>query len=206
MELRDYILILAKRWWLVLVAVVFSLGIFSWAAFRETPKYEAVASISVLKQSEVPSVGTVYEFDNFYNLQANQLITDLMLGWLEESATVAEIYEKANVVLPKGDIKNYDKLILYKKLHGTSVLVITEHPNKAEAEALAATAVETLADRIETLETQGIESMSTVLSEPISQLVKPALLLTIVMGGLFGLLVGGILVFLLEYITTPPRR
>lgn len=206
MELRDYILILVKRWVVFVGIFAVILGMFTWAAFQDEPKYEAVASISVLKESEVPVEAAGYEFDNFYNLQATGLITDLMLGWLEESATVQQIYAAAEVPLPEGDIKNYDKLILYKKLHGTSVLVISEHAEQEPAERLAKTAVRVLADRVSTLESQGLETLTTVVSEPMSQLVKPARLLTVAVGGILGLLAGGILVFFLEYLMTPPRR
>lgn len=101
MELRDYIKIISRHFWIFIIVVILS-TIFAIFLTKTRPTTYTAATTytinkgSTLKQSQV----NYYLYDNYYNLQSATLFSQNVQLWFSSPAFVAEIYKNAGLALP----------------------------------------------------------------------------------------------------------
>lgn len=207
MELRDYLAIIGRRMLLFLsVIILVTAGFIVYAAGKPTT-FEAVASMSVVKDAQAgTTAGADYRYDTYYTLEATALLAEVVSGWLAEPNVVAEIYNKAGVAVPAGDVTRLGNQITTKLLTGASVSVVTEGATADEAAKLAENATGFVQERISQLETDGnFGAIHLFATAPISQAQTSSVLVTGIVGFLVGLVLALILVYFVEYLK-PSKR
>jgi capsular polysaccharide biosynthesis protein len=152
MDLKDYVAILRKNWiFLLVIIIVFGLVayLFTW---KKPITYTATNTIEVAKATQKQQSLPYYEYDNYYtNLSANS-ISDNMVGWLSSPATVTEIYQKANLELPKGiNVSDLGKTFTAKKKVSTTAVVdiSLSSSDSNQASELVSSATSVLKDKVE---------------------------------------------------------
>lgn len=202
MELRDYLAIVGRRLWTFVIAVVVVVAVFIGYAVTRPASFKAVATASFVKSSEAASTtNPQYRYDAYYALGSNELLAKLASGWLAEPNVAADIYAKADVALPGGDITHYGQLIDTHTLSGASLEIITKAGSADEAKSLASAATSFLTDRASQLQKMNnLGGISVLTTEPLSQSVVTSLGLMGVVGVIVGIILGLILVFFVEYL------
>ncbi len=203
MELRDYLFILGRRWWLILVGIVIFGGLFGYYAVSQPTSYTAVASVSLTKTAEKPGLGSSnFTYDNYYNLEANDLLTQMAAGWLTDPASVKQIYSTAKVASPVTSLLQYDKVIKFKKLGSSTIEIITSAATSADAEAVANAATKFVGERVTQLVDQGtIAQTSVLISGATSEISKPSTNMYMVVGVVVGIFLALILIMFWEYLS-----
>lgn len=201
MELGDYLRLLTRRWWLMVVPlVVIGLLAGMWAA-RQPTTYDGFASVSFVKKSEEAAVQRAdYRFDNFYSLQAGQLLTAAVHGWLADATAIAAIYDAAKVPRPAAPVSRYSKVIRTTSLPGATLTVQTNAPTAREAEALASEATRFVNNRLtELVATGGIEPVVVLEGKPLHEPKVPHVAVITLAGLMVGFFLGLIGLGLAEY-------
>ncbi len=208
MELRDYLAIVGRRLWLLIAVVVIVIAAFVGYAVTRPASFKAVATASFVKSSETTSVtNPQYRYDAYYALGANELLAKLASGWLAEPNVAADIYAKANVTLPGGDITDYGQLIDTRTLSGASLEIVTKAGTANEAKALASATTNFLTDRASQLQkTNNLGGISVFTTEPLSQPVVTSSGVMGAVGAFVGIILGLILVFFVEYLKPSTRK
>ncbi len=101
MELRDYFTLIGKHLTtFIIIVILTTLTAFLFTKLQPTT-YTAQTTVTVnrtsaLKQNQVD----FYLYDNYYNLQATQLFSQIVANWLASPSFVKEVYQKAGVNIP----------------------------------------------------------------------------------------------------------
>ena len=201
MELRDYLMIIRRWWWLlVLPILVFAFGL-GWYTHNQPVVYDSVAAISFVKNAKVESQKSSYNYDNYYAVQTSALLVETANGWLADPVVIASIYQAAHVALPSATFTGYDKLIKVVRLPGATLTVTTTSRTPAEANQLAVESIKVVHDRLTQLMAQGaLEPVELFESKPIGQARTNGTTISIVIGVAAGALLGLLLVFSAEYL------
>lgn len=116
MTTAQFLKILRKELFKILLVVLVFAGLTYVVSKTKPPVYEAATTVSVnpktlLKQSQV----NFYLYDNYYAIQAAGAIADTISAWVQSPGIVAQIYDKAGIVLPKGDAQKLSRIFATKK-------------------------------------------------------------------------------------------
>lgn len=108
MELKAYILILWRRWWLVaLVPLLVLVGVL-YQAVRSQPSYTATAQMAVTRQLE-QDAATVYRYDEYYNLLSSEFLLDDLVDITQGNVFAADvartIADKDQAAVSPGEIQ-----------------------------------------------------------------------------------------------------
>lgn len=138
---------------IILITLLFGGVAFGFAA-TQPPVYQAATTVSVnpktlLKQSAV----NFYLYDNYYAIQASGFVTDSVAAWVQSPGIVAQIYDRAGLVLPQGDSQKLSRIFSTKKeTEKVNVLTITiQGEDKNQVQKLIDSASKVLKDELEKL-------------------------------------------------------
>lgn len=151
MDLKEYFRVLGKNWiMMVVIIVLFVVAAVFWTA-RQPLTYSASASIDISRSENNPSSVGYYQYDSYYtNLSANS-ISDNVVGWVSSPSIVSEIYKKAGLELPKGDLKSLGKIFTAKKKVSTAPVIDISYTsdNPGQSSTLIDTAANVLKQKVE---------------------------------------------------------
>ncbi|MBI4175495.1 hypothetical protein HY523_02655 [Candidatus Berkelbacteria bacterium] len=200
MEFHEYLKILLRGWWLLILSMILGGGGLWLIAQSKPITYTAVSSLSLVKQPEPTSVADpAYQFDNFYALQSAQTLSQMMVGWIADPVAVTQIYTAATVKLPAGSISSYERLIRYKVLPGGTLEILVTAEMADEAERLANATTTMIEDRLDTLVSEDLlDPVKIFTGQALSQANVPSTNLFLVVGIAFGFLLGLLLAFVKE--------
>ena len=193
MELSDYLRLLIRRWWVFTLPILILGLLFGRYGYHQPTTYDGFASLSFVKPNEASKLTPPadYRFDNFYSLQAGQLLSATVHGWLADATFIAQIYTSAQVALPNVPVSQYPKLIDTSPLPGSTLLVKTNAGETSQAQQLAAAAVTLVKSRLDQLASQGtIDPVVVLTSPPLQQPHPPNSLLILMIGLILGALIG----------------
>ncbi len=141
MELKAYIQILWRRWWLVALVPVLVLAGVLYQAVRSHPSYTATAQMSVTRQPEQDTV-PAYRYDEYYNLLSSEFIlddlVDITRGNVFAGDVAKTIAEKDQVTISSGEIQG--SLSSSRKNRILTINARASTPERAIMIAQAATA------------------------------------------------------------------
>lgn len=123
MDLKAYLRILGKNWIMIVVVIVVFIGATIYWTGRQPLTYSASASLDISRSEQKQSDVNYYQYDNYYNNLSANSISDNVVGWVSSPATIAEIYKKAGMDLPKGDLKSLSKIFTAKKKVATAPII-----------------------------------------------------------------------------------
>lgn len=145
MELKEQLKLYQKNFlWIVLITILVVVLSAGWALMRPA-QYEANISFGINIQNREDTAE--YTFDGFYKLQASDLQADTISSWFASPALVKVIYENAGLELEEGDIAKLKSIFETKKLAPQNLQVTFKNGNEDDAEALAQSAIDFVAER-----------------------------------------------------------
>ncbi len=150
MNFKESIRPLIKYWWILLLAVVVTMGGIYVSNMYSGISYDGSTTL-ILKQSVTgPEIGEDYKYDGFYTVQANQMFSDSIETWLEAPDFVNLIYAKAELNAPvsMNALKN---LFDFDKVISQSVAVRINTGNQDEASKLMNAMILVMKERTESV-------------------------------------------------------
>lgn len=110
MELRDYVKIIGRHFWVFLVIVILTTGFALIFTKTRSTTYTALTTFTVnrastLKQSQL----NYYLYDNYYNEQSATLFAQTAQTWFKSPAFVTAVYQTAGLPLPNISQKSLGK-------------------------------------------------------------------------------------------------
>src|SRR5438067_591899 len=200
MEVITYLKIIARYWWLILLASVVSTGMATGIAFTKSKSYSAQALVVVR-----PSVGALSDTRTYVDMMSN-LGTRSVIGTFSQLFTSSSVQQKAEAAVGMSEASAQDYPVEANILPDTTVIEVSAkgHNPKLLADYVNATmdaAVAQGSGLFEVLELQPLER-ATVPKDPTS----PVPSRDIPIGGLLGLGLGVLLALVIEYMRTPRRQ
>ena len=193
MELKAYIQILLKKWWVVLSVFLITLTATIVQTYTQTPIYSSSATFIIGLGS---SVDDVRDTTSVLSVLASR---EAIGGTYAEIARSREIKRSAANLLGLDSVGNYS--ISSDVLAGSNILQVTvEGPNPVIVQDLANTIGAKSIEKVEAV--YPTYNLSILDSAPLpSSPIKPAKRRNMMLGAVFGLILGGGLAFLAEYLT-----
>lgn len=204
MELKDYLKIINKYRTVFLVAVLLILIVVVAFTFLMPAQYEAAASITVNKHSQVEQEkANYYQYDDFYSIQAAGFFADTIANWVASPTTVYEIYTLAEEKVPaKATLKSLAKTFKTKKQTNINTIDISiRDRNKDKVDRLVGAAVSVVKNRTDELKrSASAEDFFTVVdAQPVIVKVEPNYILNAIVGLILGLILAATLVLGVNY-------
>lgn len=197
MEVKAYLRILVQKWWLVIPALLITLGATAILTFTQQPVFESTATFIVKPNDAFPTGISLANSINILSLR-----TEIAYTYVE-IATSARI--KKNAVEQLGLTAEQKKnMVIDSRLRGgTNVLEITvSGPDPSLVQALAnQVGAETV---LYVNEVYDIYELKPLDAAPLPRSsIKPDKVLNLALGGILGLGLGVALSFLSTYLETP---
>jgi len=197
MELRDYVKIIGKRFWLLLLTIIiFTVG--SYVFTVSTPQsFDGSVSIYISKKTDVNDAKD-YQYDQYYAIQASSLYADSIVTWLQDPSNVVDIYSQANIDLPTKAVSKLSKTIKATKKQPATITITMSAPNETTVRNLLNTTVNFLNVKA-TAANNDYNDFNVSYSNPTILVHQNSILLNSVIGFLIGSVLGLLLVFSVEY-------
>lgn len=189
MELNDYIRIVRRRGWLIiLLAILTAIAAFGFSKVQ-TPVYQASAKLLILSRPDFGQTQT-----------ASALVRDYA-AWLRSTYRAQEVIDTLDLDMTPGELLG-DVTIAY----GTSETIVQIDVENTEP-SLAVDIARTWAEQLiiwRTEQNAGLRQEDRIsaelLDDPVPGLESPKTLINTAAGGVFGALLGVILIFGLEWL------
>ncbi len=196
MELRDYLRILRKRWWIILLVTLLTAGAAYGFSAIQTPVYKSTIQLSVwparidngaqlAAKSLLRAFAVYVDSDTFAQRVINQLQLEMEAKALNEAVTIES---KDEDFLIQIDVLNTDgeQANRIAKAWAEKVVEWRNQENQEQRKE----------DRVE----------AAIVQEPSYGKFRPQTTLNTVAGGILGLMLGGLIVFVLEWIESGVLR
>ncbi|MFH0852927.1 MAG: Wzz/FepE/Etk N-terminal domain-containing protein [bacterium] len=151
MELDDYIKSLFRHRWLIIIVVIISvLGAYFYA-FSRPITYDASVSITI-KRVNNPETSE-FQYDEFYAIQASDLVSQTVVSWLATPSVVTEIYQRADLDPAIKSLNDITRRFTTRKLSSQNIVVKVNEESEEVARKLAAAITEDISTRVAQLVT-----------------------------------------------------
>lgn len=179
-----------KRRWLLIVIVALLAGLIGYGiASRSQPRFEVHFSyiVSLAEREQAPE----YRFDGYYALQATDLFTTTLAGWIVAPEVGVAAYQEAGILVP-ADPRTLSRVISAEKAAPQLVRVTVRGDSEQEATSLAAGLRDVMAANVEKYHDQGTPELafSAVSTDPWTGIVKPIEMLVAAATAVFVLVAG----------------
>ncbi len=197
MELKDYLEIIKKRiWWLIVIVIITTVGTY-WFTVSQPVTYDASSYVNILIK---PENTQNYEYDNYYSLQAGSLFVDRVINWLQDPSNVTDIYADAQLSVPATNISNLTKIINAKKKAPATVTILINDKNSQTAQALVNSTKDFISKKTQELTDKGsIKNIDLDISKTLVSENKPNVMINTIIGFVSGIVLGLVMIFLAEY-------
>lgn len=201
MELRDYLKIISKRIWiLVVVTLVVTLGSYLFTASKPIT-FEGSTSINVVIKQSTTSKPDFYQYDNYYSIQASSLFADTVVDWLQDPSNVESIYSQANVNKSILNLKDYSELITAKKKLPATVTLTIDAEDSATVGSLIDSTTKFVQDKTTSWNREGlVKDIYLDNSKALVVEVKPPVTTNTALGLIIGLALGLAILFFVDYL------
>ena len=197
MKPKNYVEVVKKHKFTVVVVIILC-GLFSLVySFVKPQSFSSNISMSFYRVNR--EVTSDYQYDNYYTGKAVEILTNTVLGWLETSNIIQEVYDEAGVV--SDDIYKDTKKFKPKQISAHQIEVRVVNKNKGDLDKLSAAVVSVMDERVKKLEitSDNKNSFDVVAEEPIIVEIKYNPLMLLLIGLAAGLFLGIGVAFLWEY-------
>ena len=200
MELRDYIKIIGKNFWVVIVIVLLS-AVFAFGFTKTRPTtYTSSTTFTVNKGSTLKQSQTnYYMFDNYYNVQSAGLFSQIVQLWFESPALVTEVYQKAGIALPNVSQKELGRTFKAVRDEPAIINVSVSGPDKDQLQKLMNSAYTVLQAKTNELGSNDASFYQLAKFEPVVTKDQPSLILNTAIGLIGGIILGVLVAFAIEY-------
>lgn len=200
MELRDYIKIIGKNFWIFAIIVILSVGFaFGFTKTRQTT-YTSSTTFTVNKGSMLKqSQANYYLYDNYYNVQSAALYSQIVQLWFESPALVTEIYQKAGLAVPNVSQKDLGRTFKAARSEPAIINVSVSGADKDQLQLLMNSAYTVLQAKTNELGSNDTSFYQLAKFDPVVTKDQPSLLLNTAIGLLAGLILGALIALAIEY-------
>lgn len=204
MELKDYLKIISRYRTTFLATILLTLIATVAFTFLMPAQYEAAASITVNKHSQVEQEkANYYQYDDFYSIQAAGFFADTIANWIASPTTVYEIYFAAREQVPdKATLKSLAKTFKTKKQTNINTVDISiRDRDKDRVDHLIKGAVTVVKNRTDELKKSAkTENFFAVVdAQPVIVKLEPNYILNTIIGLILGLILATTLVLGVNY-------
>ncbi|MBI2849171.1 MAG: hypothetical protein HYX88_03475 [Chloroflexi bacterium] len=190
MQIRDYWIIIAKRWWILLLFIAVAGGAAYGFSKTQQPVYRSSTKLYVTPAR--PDYGVTLVIQNLLRQYSQQLGSDRFLG---------RVANDLRLDLPPGDLRR--KVTVGGAAENLVIQVDVDDPNPVTAQriarALAVAFIENHQVRMATIDPRDRIDVEMYDDPQPGALDKPKTRVNVMAGVVFGLLLGAITVFLIEY-------
>lgn len=203
MELKEYLRIIGKRIWILVVCVIIiTLASFLFTRSQPIVYYGSLSGYILVTDSIAtsPTKDDYFKYDNYYALQASTLFADTIVSWIQDPVNVSEIYQQAQVDLPTDELKKYARLFSVRKGDPATIYVTLNSKNKNDVETLLSSTKSFLQTKTQSWLDKGlIKNVAIDFNEPIVVAQNPQVGLNSLIGVIAGIIVGLALIFFTDY-------
>lgn len=199
MELRDYVKIIGRHFWLLLVVILFiTLGTFYYT-LKMPESFDGSVSINVNK-AEDKLTSQEYQYDKYYAFQASSYLADTILNWLQDPSNVIKIYDAANLNLPTDKLNKLTKMIKAKKKPPATINITTSALDEITVKNLLNSTTDFIDKKMQSEIVSDLGgNFKLSYSSPAILKHQKSLLVNSFIGFIVGLVLGLALVFVVEY-------
>lgn len=198
MELRTHAHIIKQaRWFIVLFTLCAAASGFAWSVARPSP-YQAVIGFDVFLVNR-PAVKE-YQYGAYYDLKAAELFGQTVMSWFLAPAVVKEMYDEAGVGYTIESVTAFTDRFRAKQYSPQHFVVLFRSPDRESAEQLSRgiiTVVERRAAQAGRVNDQSVFQVTGL--EPIVTIAQLNIFFATVVGGIAGLLLSLMFIYLREY-------
>lgn len=130
MELRQYILIVWKRWWLIALTTLLAAGVAYGLASRATPLYRSSTTLEVERGVAEPGQNV------YWTIQNNEALASTFVLQVTAPTVMEEVVSRLQLDMTAAEARGY---VSANQVQESNMIQISvQHPNPALAQALAA--------------------------------------------------------------------
>lgn len=199
MELKDYLSIIARRFWLLVACVIIVVaGVYVFTV-RQPESWDGSLMLNIIKKAETSQTNN-YQYDKFYSIQASGMFADTIVSWVSDPDSVLDVYKKANVKAPEISITNLAKILKAKKVLPASVQINYSSSDQDVVEPILKAAGEIVKEKTLTLQQlDSTNNFEITDNDPVVLKHPNSLTTNIIIGLVAGILLGLMIVFAAEY-------
>lgn len=193
MEIRNYFRVIRKFIWWLVVPLLFVLVLTLILSLVYKESYKSPVTFAVNRKPQQTRTDQ-YQYDSYYAIQANSIMSDQFYEWLKGNAVLPVIYQRAGLKEKNSLLQKEWKVENHSP---QDIELIFRGRDKSRVSALAKAAVETIKEKRDEFVGTGETSLGTinVPSEVIIITKNTSLILNLLVGLLAGILVGLIFVY-----------
>ncbi|NQV13656.1 MAG: hypothetical protein HQ530_05150 [Parcubacteria group bacterium] len=200
MSPRNYLKIISSHKTLIFVCAVLC-GILALIFSALKPaSYETSIAFSVQRVNRQDT--SEFQYDNYYAIQASELLGNTIVGWLESPEIIREAYQAAGLAVSEDDLNALAQGMKAKQISAHLVRAKYSQTDRDQADKVAASLVTVINNKVEVTEKNADSKNSFIVTSPQPVIVEkkygPA---TLALAGIFcGLFVGIGIAFGREYL------
>lgn len=198
---------LLRRYWPVFLGVVGVTVLAVWlftARATTQPTYFATQFIGVAQEPQV-GADAQYQFGEYYNLQGSAFVAEFLASWLQDPATVRDVFARAGLTTPTASLRSLNRFFDLAMRGRTGFQIAVERTDEDEARELVTAAGDTIAQRFTALQQQGLYPNSILVPGDVAVgPTLPSLTLNLAIGLVAGVFLGCLALLALSL--TLPRK
>jgi capsular polysaccharide biosynthesis protein len=201
MELKDYLRILSKH-----KVMIWSLAILVTAAVliydvRQPIEYHGSLTLMVINKTEEVDD---YRYDHYYSVEAASILAKSIESWFRSPDNIVRIYQESGVVLPTDDMKKLQNLFNRQRYNPDSSLLVIQLTgfNQADLQKVLEKSGQKVKDKLRNLQERQIlgDNFYLDVEGPTILAQQKDYLFDAVLAFVLGIILGGILAFVKEYL------
>ena len=189
MNIQDIVSILRRRGWLIVLAVIVTAG--SAFAFSElqTPLFRSSVRVGIQGRTDWGAAQTV------------KILLDSYVAFMYRRPVAQEVIERLGLMRTPDELKS--DVTIASDTQDLTIQIDVDDPNGEQANRIAKAWAEELVrwrDQENQLQNKPDRVFATILEEPQYRLLRPKTMINTAAGGVFGLLIGAMVVIGLEWL------
>lgn len=190
---------LIRKWWKIIFVTTIFCMIFTYILIPRLPnRYDVSMDVVTSIPERVPS--KEYEFDGYYAMQAVDLFSDTIAGWLKSPGFVAQVFDRAQVQRPSKQLRGLGQFFTVKKISGQLVNLSFRTNNEKDATKLVGSTTQILKDSVENFNKSGDKKIafSVLVNNPLIVQANVDPVASALVAGLIALVFGFNLVIIVD--------
>lgn len=200
---------LFKRFWVVFAAIFLGTIVLTWGVLAtKPPVHEGTVMLSVIQKDVSATSSTpYYQFGEYYGLQGSNFLADYVVALLRDPALVVQILNQAQSGVPDASLARIGRIFDVKSVGTIGVQLNFQAGSNEETERVLTTAVQTVQSNFTSLQSEGFyPNVKLQAGAAYVKDTRPDLVLSLVIAGLAGIVLGMIVLTLLSPSIASKRR
>lgn len=189
MNIQDYIQILRRRGWLIVLAVIITAGSAFAFSKLQTPIYRSSVRVGIQGRTDWGAAQTV------------KILLDSYVAFMYRRPVAQEVIDRLGLMRTPADLKS--DVIIASDTQDLTIQIDVDDYDGEQANRIAKAWAEELVewrDQENRLQMKPDRVFATILEEPQYRLLRPKAMINTAAGGIFGLLIGAMIVIGLEWL------